>query len=180
MKTIIRWDTLLYINIPANKSILWQIMQIFIFKTKLNSIKFNLQNKFNKALQIKQFIKNSCSKQFFLNFLFSVTFRNLLPPLIRLSRWPSGPAIRNCSSFTLCSNRAASATTQQVCIYTHHIKYIYFSSGLYFYLYKGKPGMLDLKGKAKWNAWNDKKGMTQDAAKTSYVKYVEGLVAKYS
>ncbi|XP_026282960.1 acyl-CoA-binding protein homolog [Frankliniella occidentalis] len=42
-----------------------------------------------------------------------------------------------------------------------------------------KPGMLDLKGKAKWEAWNGKKGMAQDAAKEAYIAKVAELVAKY-
>nr|AAX85200.1 diazepam-binding inhibitor [Aedes aegypti] len=41
-----------------------------------------------------------------------------------------------------------------------------------------KPGMFDLKGKAKWQAWSDKKGISQDAAKEAYVKFVEELSAK--
>uniref|UniRef100_A0A1Q3FR78 Putative acyl-coa-binding protein n=1 Tax=Culex tarsalis TaxID=7177 RepID=A0A1Q3FR78_CULTA len=43
-----------------------------------------------------------------------------------------------------------------------------------------KPGMFDLKGKAKWQAWADKKGTSQDAAKEAYVKLVEELSAKYA
>lgn len=45
--------------------------------------------------------------------------------------------------------------------------------------FSGKPGMLDLKGKAKWNSWNDKKGLSQDAAKEQYASFVEGLMEKY-
>ncbi|KAK6728455.1 hypothetical protein RB195_005844 [Necator americanus] len=40
-----------------------------------------------------------------------------------------------------------------------------------------KPGMLDMKGKAKWSAWDSKKGMSQDAAKKAYVELVEKLIA---
>ncbi|XP_077293202.1 acyl-CoA-binding protein homolog [Arctopsyche grandis] len=43
-----------------------------------------------------------------------------------------------------------------------------------------KPGMLDLKGKAKWEAWNGKKGIAQDAAKEAYVAKVEELTSKYA
>jgi diazepam-binding inhibitor (GABA receptor modulator, acyl-CoA-binding protein) len=39
--------------------------------------------------------------------------------------------------------------------------------------------MLDFKGKAKWEAWNGKKGQGQDAAKEAYIAKVEELVAKY-
>lgn len=42
-----------------------------------------------------------------------------------------------------------------------------------------KPGMLDLKGKAKWEAWNKKKGTSQEAAKQSYIDYANQLIAKY-
>ncbi|XP_076460271.1 acyl-CoA-binding protein-like isoform X3 [Babylonia areolata] len=43
-----------------------------------------------------------------------------------------------------------------------------------------RPGMLDLKGKAKWDAWDKRKGMSQDDAKTQYIKEVEQLKTKYS
>lgn len=39
--------------------------------------------------------------------------------------------------------------------------------------------MFDLKGKAKWDMWNSKKGMSQDAAKEAYIKYVDELLEKY-
>ncbi|KNC78039.1 acyl-CoA-binding protein like 1 [Sphaeroforma arctica JP610] len=42
-----------------------------------------------------------------------------------------------------------------------------------------KPGMFDVKGKAKWGAWNDIKGKSQDDAKAEYIKHVEELIAKY-
>merc|ERR1711953_125458 len=38
-----------------------------------------------------------------------------------------------------------------------------------------RPGMLDMKGKAKWDAWNAKKGMSQDDAKNAYIAKVESL-----
>lgn len=40
--------------------------------------------------------------------------------------------------------------------------------------------MLDLKGKAKWNAWTAKKGQSQDKAKEDYIKLVEELSATYA
>ncbi|XP_001353336.1 acyl-CoA-binding protein homolog [Drosophila miranda] len=43
-----------------------------------------------------------------------------------------------------------------------------------------KPGLLDLKGKAKWEAWNKQKGKSTEAAQKEYVTFVEGLVAKYA
>ncbi|XP_055384130.1 acyl-CoA-binding protein homolog [Condylostylus longicornis] len=42
-----------------------------------------------------------------------------------------------------------------------------------------KPGLLDLKGKAKWSAWSEKKGMSKDAAKQAYIELVEKLSASY-
>ncbi|KAH8270489.1 hypothetical protein KR018_010751, partial [Drosophila ironensis] len=43
-----------------------------------------------------------------------------------------------------------------------------------------KPGLLDLKGKAKWEAWNKQKGKSSDAAQKEYITFVDGLVAKYA
>ncbi|XP_046647376.1 acyl-CoA-binding protein homolog [Daphnia pulicaria] len=43
-----------------------------------------------------------------------------------------------------------------------------------------RPGMMDLKGKAKWDSWEAKKGMSLDAAKEAYVSKTEELVTKYS
>jgi len=36
--------------------------------------------------------------------------------------------------------------------------------------------MLDFKGKAKWDAWNGRKGMAQDAAREKYIAKVEALI----
>lgn len=40
--------------------------------------------------------------------------------------------------------------------------------------------MLDLKGKAKWNAWNDKRGMSSAEAKEKYVAFVDVLLTKFA
>lgn len=40
-----------------------------------------------------------------------------------------------------------------------------------------RPGMLDVKGRAKYDAWNGRKGMGKDAAQNAYVALVEKLVA---
>ncbi|XP_050304530.1 acyl-CoA-binding protein homolog isoform X2 [Anthonomus grandis grandis] len=40
-----------------------------------------------------------------------------------------------------------------------------------------RPGMLDLKGKAKWDAWNERKGMSQTEAKEKYIAKVESLIS---
>jgi acyl-CoA-binding protein len=42
-----------------------------------------------------------------------------------------------------------------------------------------RPGMLDFKGRAKFDAWAGKKGVAADAAKQSYVELVAKLEAKY-
>ncbi|XP_003489700.1 acyl-CoA-binding protein homolog [Bombus vosnesenskii] len=42
-----------------------------------------------------------------------------------------------------------------------------------------RPGMLDLKGKAKWDAWKSKEGMSQNDAKEGYIKFVDKLLEKY-
>jgi diazepam-binding inhibitor (GABA receptor modulating acyl-CoA-binding protein) len=39
-----------------------------------------------------------------------------------------------------------------------------------------RPGMLDLKGKAKWDAWNTKKGMSQEEAQQAYIDLVSALL----
>lgn len=35
-----------------------------------------------------------------------------------------------------------------------------------------RPGLLDMKGKAKWDAWNAIKGKSKDDAKKEYVEFV--------
>ncbi|KAM4559825.1 acyl-CoA-binding protein-like isoform 1-T1 [Odontesthes bonariensis] len=60
-------------------------------------------------------------------------------------------------------------------------------SGLYgFYkqatvgdIHSERPGMFDFTGKAKWDAWNAKKGLSKEEAKAAYVDLVEKLKAKY-
>jgi diazepam-binding inhibitor (GABA receptor modulator, acyl-CoA-binding protein) len=40
-----------------------------------------------------------------------------------------------------------------------------------------KPGMLDMVGRAKYDAWSKVKGLSADDAKQRYVDYVRGLGA---
>ncbi|XP_036414680.1 acyl-CoA-binding domain-containing protein 7 [Colossoma macropomum] len=42
-----------------------------------------------------------------------------------------------------------------------------------------KPGMADLKGKAKWDAWNSRKGMSKDDAMTAYIALAKESINKY-
>jgi diazepam-binding inhibitor (GABA receptor modulator, acyl-CoA-binding protein) len=39
-----------------------------------------------------------------------------------------------------------------------------------------RPGMLDIKGRAKYDAWASKKGLTLQAAQAAYVAYVDNLI----
>jgi diazepam-binding inhibitor (GABA receptor modulating acyl-CoA-binding protein) len=39
--------------------------------------------------------------------------------------------------------------------------------------------MLDFKGKAKWDAWSAKKGVSQDDAKLKYIEYANQMVTKH-
>ena len=43
-----------------------------------------------------------------------------------------------------------------------------------------RPGMLDIKGRAKYDAWAARRGMTKELAMKEYVALVEKLVAKYA
>jgi acyl-CoA-binding protein len=40
-----------------------------------------------------------------------------------------------------------------------------------------RPGMLDVKGRAKYDAWAVRKGMSKDDARKAYVELVEKLIA---
>lgn len=42
-----------------------------------------------------------------------------------------------------------------------------------------RPGMLDFKGRAKYDAWAGKKGGSKDSAMQSYVTLVDKLADKY-
>ncbi|XP_074071108.1 acyl-CoA-binding protein [Macrotis lagotis] len=42
-----------------------------------------------------------------------------------------------------------------------------------------RPGMLDFKGKAKWDAWSSLKGKSKEDAMKAYVAKVEELKTKY-
>jgi len=42
-----------------------------------------------------------------------------------------------------------------------------------------RPGMLDVKGRAKFDAWLARKGLAREAAMSAYVALVSKLVTKY-
>ncbi|XP_025069157.1 acyl-CoA-binding domain-containing protein 7 isoform X1 [Alligator sinensis] len=41
------------------------------------------------------------------------------------------------------------------------------------------PGVLDLKGKAKWEAWNLKKGLSKEDAMNAYISKAKEMIEKY-
>ncbi len=42
-----------------------------------------------------------------------------------------------------------------------------------------KPGMLDFKGKAKWEAWNSVKGKSKEDAQKEYIEFAKNILIKY-
>ena len=42
-----------------------------------------------------------------------------------------------------------------------------------------RPGMLDIKGRAKYDAWSKRQGTSKDDAMSSYVQLVADLKSKY-
>ncbi|XP_042541186.1 acyl-CoA-binding protein [Dipodomys spectabilis] len=65
------------------------------------------------------------------------------------------------------------ADTEMLFIYSH------FKQATVGDVNTDRPGLLDLKGKAKWDAWNQLKGMSKEDAMKAYVDKVEELKKKY-
>lgn len=42
-----------------------------------------------------------------------------------------------------------------------------------------RPGMLDFKGKAKWDAWSGRKGLCKEDAERQYIAVVDRLIQTY-
>ncbi|XP_013417380.1 acyl-CoA-binding protein isoform X3 [Lingula anatina] len=42
-----------------------------------------------------------------------------------------------------------------------------------------RPGMLDFTGKAKWDAWNERKGLSKEDAEKNYIDVVKKLQETY-
>ncbi|KAI0241673.1 Acyl-CoA-binding protein [Lamellibrachia satsuma] len=42
-----------------------------------------------------------------------------------------------------------------------------------------RPGMFDMKGKAKWDSWNGRKGMSKEDAERQYIEVVDRLIETY-
>ena len=40
--------------------------------------------------------------------------------------------------------------------------------------------MMSFKGKAKWDAWNSRKGMSSADAEAAYIKLAEEVIKKYA
>jgi acyl-CoA-binding protein len=53
--------------------------------------------------------------------------------------------------------------------------YAFFKQGTVGDVQGSRPGMMDFKGRAKFDAWAKKKGTAKDAAMESYVKLVDSL-----
>ncbi len=50
--------------------------------------------------------------------------------------------------------------------------YALYKQGLIGDVNTDRPGVFDLKGKAKWDAWNAKKGVAKEEAQQQYVDLV--------
>lgn len=57
--------------------------------------------------------------------------------------------------------------------------YALFKQGTQGDVSGARPGMLDIKGRAKFDAWDKKKGLGKEAAQAAYVKLVAELEQKY-
>ncbi|EST36429.1 acyl-CoA-binding protein [Streptomyces roseochromogenus] len=42
------------------------------------------------------------------------------------------------------------------------------------------PGMFDLTGKAKWNAWNELRGMSKEQAQERYIQIAKATISSHS
>jgi diazepam-binding inhibitor (GABA receptor modulating acyl-CoA-binding protein) len=57
--------------------------------------------------------------------------------------------------------------------------YALFKQGTQGDVTGSRPGMLDFKGRAKFDAWEKQKGLARDAAQKAYVELVATLEARY-
>ncbi len=62
---------------------------------------------------------------------------------------------------------------------TDHLLALYalFKQGTVGDVNTSRPGMMDFKGRAKWDAWEKNKGLSRDAAMTQYIALVDKLRA---
>ena len=54
--------------------------------------------------------------------------------------------------------------------------YALFKQGTLGDVNTARPGMLDFKGKAKWDAWEAKKGTTQEDAMKEYIELIQSIL----
>lgn len=57
--------------------------------------------------------------------------------------------------------------------------YALFKQGTLGDVTGSRPGALDFKGRAKFDAWEKRKGLARDAAQKAYVELVATLEARY-
>ncbi len=57
--------------------------------------------------------------------------------------------------------------------------YALFKQGTQGDISGARPGLLDIKGRAKFDAWEKKKGLSREAAQAAYVQLVSELEARY-
>lgn len=57
--------------------------------------------------------------------------------------------------------------------------YALFKQGTQGDVTGARPGMMDFKGRAKFDAWAAKKGMSREAAAQAYVELVDRLAERY-
>uniref|UniRef100_A0A667WP16 ACB domain-containing protein n=1 Tax=Myripristis murdjan TaxID=586833 RepID=A0A667WP16_9TELE len=64
-------------------------------------------------------------------------------------------------------------------IYKFYYGYFICVINLYQHISTDRPGFPDFKGRGKWDAWNAKKGLSQEEAMASYISFVEEMIQKY-
>ena len=77
-----------------------------------------------------------------------------------------------------CARMSSADIAEQVGALSNEEKlefYALFKQGTVGDINTDRPGMFDPKGRAKWDAWDGKKGMSQDDAKSAYVELVKEL-----
>lgn len=102
-----------------------------------------------------------------------------LPKMLKI--WTKLHPTMSYWNYTRYINKGASEMWIPVCnkvLLIFSIFILYFMRYAIFLLVE-RPGLLDLKGKAKWDAWNAKKGQSQEDAKKAYIDYVNNLITKY-
>ena len=57
--------------------------------------------------------------------------------------------------------------------------YAYFKQATLGDAQGSRPGILDFKGRAKFDAWSARQGLSKEAARSAYVDLVSKLVSKY-